>query len=113
MMPRHAHTSAEPYSVSYLFPAPAKVTTFSAKGHRHDEYPPEYLDRVKRVFAGLLNIRARAAFYNQYRQIIGQHDELEGLIYNAPPHWDNKTLTATEVDGTVIEKYRDPDATGE
>jgi hypothetical protein len=35
-------------------------------------------------------------------------------LYNAPPHWDDKTLTATEEDGTVIERFvPNPDTAGE
>jgi len=101
-MPR---TQAAPYSISYLKPAPAKVVTVSAKGHQKEAYPAEYLDRVNFVFNSLHNPRAKAAFYALYRPIIGHHQELEGLLYNAPPHWDDRTMTATEVDGSVIERF--------
>jgi hypothetical protein len=111
-MPR---TARAPYSVSYLFPAPDKVVTVSDKGHSHAAYPAEYLARVQRVFDGLHSPRARAAFRAQHYQIIGHHDELEGISAgNAPPIWSDKTLTATEVDGTVIERFvLNPDTAGE
>ena len=105
-MPRVARA---PYSISYLFPAPAKI----ARPHGGSSFDPEYVTRVRHVFDGLLTQRAKAAFYGLHYQIVGLHPELEGLLYNAPPHWDDKTLTATEVDGSVIEHYRDPDAVGE
>jgi len=108
-MPRVARA---PYSVSYLFPKPDKVSD-PLHPKRAPAWPAEYIARVNRVFNGLHSPRAKAAFYALYRPIVGHHEELEGLLYNAPPHWDDKTLTATEVDGTVIEHWRDPDAVGE
>jgi len=105
-MPRPART---PYSVSCLFPAPPKVA--NPKGKL--SFDPDYVARVKRVFDGLVSPRAKAAFFDAHFQIVGAHPELEGILYNAPPIWSDKTLTATEVDGTLIEKYRDPDAVGE
>jgi len=105
-MPRVAKA---PYSVSYLFPAPPKVANPRGKL----SFDPDYVARVKRVFDGLTNPRAKAAFFDAHFQIVGAHPELEGILYNAPPEWSDKTLTATEVDGSVIEHYRDPDAAGE
>jgi hypothetical protein len=101
-----------PYSVSYLFPAPPKIT--NPKGKL--VFDPEYVARIKQVFSDLHNIRARAAFYAiaAHWQILGVHPELESIMYNAPPHWDDKTLTATEEDGTVIERFiPNPDTAGE
>lgn len=106
-MPR---TARAPYSVSYLFPAPPKI----ARPHGGSSFDADYVTRVRRVFDGLSNPRAKAAFFGRYFQIVGAHPELEGLLYNAPPHWDDKTLTATEVDGSVIERFPgNPDAVGE
>ena len=99
-MPR---TARAPYSISYLFPAPPKI----ARPHGGSSFDPEYVTRVRSVFDGLKSQRAKAAFFGLHYQILGAHPELEGLLYNAPPHWDDKTLTATEVDGSVIEHYRD------
>ena len=101
-----------PYSVSYLRPAPPQVVTFSAKGHKHTTDDPGYVARVLRVFDSLQNERARAAFYSQYRPILGQHRDLSVLDKEfspitgdgAPPQWNSATMTATEVDGTVIER---------
>ena len=99
----HQSQDRTPYSVSYLSPPPAKVA-----GKHGSAWPAEYVQRVQGVFNRLTNLRARAAFYAVHYQIVGHHDELEGLLYNAPPHWDDKTLTATEIDGTVIEKFTPP-----
>jgi hypothetical protein len=99
-----------PYSVSYLFPAPPKIA--NPKGKL--SFDPDYVARVKTVFNALVSPRAKAAFFDKYFQIVGAHPELEGILYNAPPHWDDKTLTATEVDGTVIERFvLNPDTAGE
>lgn len=106
-MPR---TARAPYSVSYLFPAPPKI----ARPHGGSLFDPEYVNRVRAVFNGLHSQRAKAAFFGVHFQIIGAHPELEGTLYNAPPHWDDKTMTATEVDGSVIERFvANPDAVGE
>ncbi len=105
-MPRVAKA---PYSVSYLFPAPDKVP--GTRGHMG--WPAEYVTRVRHVFDTLTNPRARAAFFGRYYQIVGAHPELEGILYNAPPVFNERTLTATEVDGTVVEKWRDPDSAPE
>jgi hypothetical protein len=77
-------------------------------------WPAEYVTRVRHVFDTLTNPRAKAAFFGRYFQIVGAHPELEGILYNAPPHWDDKTLSATEEDGTVIERFvLNPDSAGE
>ena len=99
-MPRPTNA---PYSISYLKPKPNKVVD-PAHPKRAPAWPADYVARVNAVFNGLHNIRAKAAFYALYRPILGHHQELEGLLYNAPPHWDDATMTATEVDGTFIER---------
>jgi hypothetical protein len=77
-------------------------------------WPQEYVDRVKAVFNGLQNPRAKAAFFAVHFQIVGAHPELEGILYNAPPHWSDKTLAATEIDGSLVEQYPgNPNSAGE
>lgn len=113
MAPHQGHHQ-QSETPTLLWPKPEKILVHhdplpgghgAHGGSERLEWPPEYIAAVNRVFNGLTNQRAKAAFYALYRPIVGHHAELEGLLYNAPPHWNDRTMTATELDGTVIETY--------